>query len=250
MKLRAYVLYVVNLQIRLRFEVSPFRLNHAFCRNNSAMSSPLTLKHVFGLKGDAKDNIHFVDEANVLYPAGYNIIVYNIENKTLPQRFLPLGSSHAHAHSTTTDAKTDSAPATAAPAPTTVSPAKTADKKDSAASVQSPPPTAGPAPGTAVSRGAEHKGGAADSTLAGGDVSALTVSSSKGAHTHSRSKLLAVAERGAFGKPTVSVYDLATFKRRGKGALSTSEVCFALCFFVSVCFSFLFLFLFLTVIVY
>lgn len=43
--------------------------------------SVLSLKHIFGLKGDVKDNIHYVDETNVLYPAGYNVRNKN-RNKT------------------------------------------------------------------------------------------------------------------------------------------------------------------------
>lgn len=45
------------------------------------MSHLLTLKHIFGLKGDVKNNIHYFDESHVIYPAGQNIIVYNVESK-------------------------------------------------------------------------------------------------------------------------------------------------------------------------
>ena len=41
----------------------------------------LTLKNIFGLKGDVKNNIHYYDETHVIYPVGHNIIVYNIESK-------------------------------------------------------------------------------------------------------------------------------------------------------------------------
>jgi WD40 repeat protein len=35
-----------------------------------------------------KDNIHYVDEQTVLYPAGSNIVLYSIEQKT--QKFIPI----------------------------------------------------------------------------------------------------------------------------------------------------------------
>lgn len=50
--------------------------------------SLLTLKHVFGLKSDVRDCIHFVDEANIVFPAGYNVVVQHLEKRT--QRHVPL----------------------------------------------------------------------------------------------------------------------------------------------------------------
>jgi mRNA degradation ribonuclease J1/J2 len=51
------------------------------------MAAPsLFLRHVFGLKGSVKDNIHFLEDVTVVYPAGRNVIVYNTEQKT--QRFI------------------------------------------------------------------------------------------------------------------------------------------------------------------
>ncbi len=43
-------------------------------------------RHIFGLKGDVTDNIHFIDENVVVYPAGHNTIVYNTEDKR--QKFI------------------------------------------------------------------------------------------------------------------------------------------------------------------
>ena len=51
---------------------------------------PIALQHVFGLKGDVKNNIHYLDDTHVLYPAGYSIVLYNTERKT--QKFISLGS--------------------------------------------------------------------------------------------------------------------------------------------------------------
>ncbi|KAI8852315.1 WD40-repeat-containing domain protein [Chytridium lagenaria] len=45
-------------------------------------------RHVFGLKGDVKDNIAFLDEQTVIYPAGANAILYNTETKS--QKFIPV----------------------------------------------------------------------------------------------------------------------------------------------------------------
>jgi WD40 repeat protein len=68
---------------------------------NSAAAPPLTLSHIFGLKGDVKDNIHYVDENNVLYPAGYNIVIYDVEKKQ--QKLLNLSQNSDVATSTTGD---------------------------------------------------------------------------------------------------------------------------------------------------
>jgi hypothetical protein len=42
----------------------------------------LMLRHVFGLKGDVRNNVHYYDESHVLYPAGQNIVVFNLETRT------------------------------------------------------------------------------------------------------------------------------------------------------------------------
>ncbi len=42
----------------------------------------LSLRHIFGLKGDVRSNIHYYDEVHVLYPAGQNIVVYNTETRS------------------------------------------------------------------------------------------------------------------------------------------------------------------------
>ncbi|KAL2919821.1 hypothetical protein HK105_200738 [Polyrhizophydium stewartii] len=47
----------------------------------------VTHKHVFGLKGDVANNITYLDEQTIIYPAGSNAILYNTENKT--QKFIP-----------------------------------------------------------------------------------------------------------------------------------------------------------------
>eukprot|EP00742_Colponemidia_sp_Colp-10_P003011 GILJ01003213.1.p1 GENE.GILJ01003213.1~~GILJ01003213.1.p1 ORF type:complete len:1307 (+),score=279.75 GILJ01003213.1:41-3922(+) len=50
-------------------------------------AATLTHRHVFGLKGDVKDDVHYVDENLVVYPSGHNTVLYNTESKT--QRFFP-----------------------------------------------------------------------------------------------------------------------------------------------------------------
>ncbi len=52
---------------------------------------PLTLQHVIGLKGDVTNCIHYVDETHVVYPAGYNVVVYDTVKKV--QRFIVIGST-------------------------------------------------------------------------------------------------------------------------------------------------------------
>mmetsp|Transcript_155 Transcript_155/g.483 ORF Transcript_155/g.483 Transcript_155/m.483 type:complete len:1201 (-) Transcript_155:691-4293(-) len=44
-------------------------------------------RHTFGLKGDVKDNFAYLDEQTVIYGAGHNTVVHNLEQKS--QRFLP-----------------------------------------------------------------------------------------------------------------------------------------------------------------
>ncbi|GBG61790.1 hypothetical protein CBR_g23749 [Chara braunii] len=47
----------------------------------------LVPKYVFGLQGSVRDNIHFIDETSVVYPAGHNTVLYHIEQRT--QKFIP-----------------------------------------------------------------------------------------------------------------------------------------------------------------
>ncbi|KAI8915085.1 quinon protein alcohol dehydrogenase-like superfamily, partial [Entophlyctis helioformis] len=44
--------------------------------------------YVFGIKNDIPDNIFYVEENTILYPAGSNIIIANVEQKS--QRFIPI----------------------------------------------------------------------------------------------------------------------------------------------------------------
>ena len=45
------------------------------------------LRHCFGLKGGVKQNVSYLDEQTVIYPAGTNLVLLNIDQKT--QKFLP-----------------------------------------------------------------------------------------------------------------------------------------------------------------
>lgn len=49
-------------------------------------TAQLSHRHIFGLKSGVKDNVWYVDENLVLYPAGHNTIIYNAENKL--QKFI------------------------------------------------------------------------------------------------------------------------------------------------------------------
>mmetsp|Transcript_31019 Transcript_31019/g.42984 ORF Transcript_31019/g.42984 Transcript_31019/m.42984 type:complete len:1197 (+) Transcript_31019:119-3709(+) len=49
--------------------------------------STVVPRHVFGLKGDVKDNIFYIDDATVIFPAGHNAVLYNTEQKV--QKFIP-----------------------------------------------------------------------------------------------------------------------------------------------------------------
>ena len=39
------------------------------------------------MRGDIKDNIHFVEENTIIYPVGHTVVSYNVETKV--QRFTP-----------------------------------------------------------------------------------------------------------------------------------------------------------------
>lgn len=45
-------------------------------------------RHIFGLNGKTKDNVHFISEHHVVYPAANNIVIYDMELKT--QKFIQL----------------------------------------------------------------------------------------------------------------------------------------------------------------
>ena len=47
----------------------------------------LSHRHIFGVKANVKGNVHFTDEAQVLYPAGHNTVQYQMDLKT--QRLFP-----------------------------------------------------------------------------------------------------------------------------------------------------------------
>jgi len=138
------------------------------------MSSPsgslLTLKHVFGLKGDVKDNIAYIDESTLVYPAGYNVVVYNSEKKT--QRFLPL-----------------------------TPPQQSGEQA-----------TSGDISAMAIC----HTSVTSTAAATGGKTGVI------GSEGRNRGKLLAVADRVDGGRACVSVFDLSSFKRRGKSGLPLS----------------------------
>ncbi|KAI8930320.1 WD40-repeat-containing domain protein [Entophlyctis helioformis] len=53
------------------------------------MSLPtLTASHVFGLNQDVRNNVCYLDETSVIYPAGLQIVQYNIEQRT--QKIIPV----------------------------------------------------------------------------------------------------------------------------------------------------------------
>ncbi len=52
----------------------------------SGLSPSLILSHVFGARSDVPNNVHFVDENIVLYPAGHCLILHDTETKS--QRFI------------------------------------------------------------------------------------------------------------------------------------------------------------------
>ncbi|KAJ3214943.1 Cilia- and flagella-associated protein 57 [Dinochytrium kinnereticum] len=51
-------------------------------------TSVLAQSHVFGLNRDVRNNITYLDEQTILYPAGTQLVQYNVEQKV--QRFLSI----------------------------------------------------------------------------------------------------------------------------------------------------------------
>ena len=51
-----------------------------------AVNNPYAFRHIFGLKSDVNSNVHFTDDHLVLYPAGHNTVIFNMESKV--QKFI------------------------------------------------------------------------------------------------------------------------------------------------------------------
>jgi hypothetical protein len=51
-------------------------------------------RHSFGIKADVKDNIWYIDEMQVVFPVGNNIVLHNVEQKI--QRFIAGTQHHAY----------------------------------------------------------------------------------------------------------------------------------------------------------
>jgi len=68
----------------------------------------MQLQQVFGIKPDIKDNLQYVDESEVVFGAGHNIVVYNLEKRT--QRFLG-GSAAVGGGSSNADSNNEAGPA-------------------------------------------------------------------------------------------------------------------------------------------
>lgn len=59
--------------------------------NKGNSTEGLQLNHIFGFNADVMDNMHFIDETTVVYPAGHTIVILNTE--TQKQNFV-FGSNH------------------------------------------------------------------------------------------------------------------------------------------------------------
>jgi hypothetical protein len=67
------------------FSASPDRLNV-----NKRTNIPVACRHCFGFSPEVYSNVHWVEDNLVVYPAGHNVVVMNVETKQ--QRFIS-GSS-------------------------------------------------------------------------------------------------------------------------------------------------------------
>lgn len=57
----------------------------------SSSAATLIPRHIFGLKGNVKNNIWYIDENIIVFPCGHNTVIYNTETKD--QQFISLGAS-------------------------------------------------------------------------------------------------------------------------------------------------------------
>ena len=146
----------------------------------AAPSCPLSLRHIFGLKGDVRSNLHYLDEQQVVYPAGYNIVLYNIDKKT--QRFLPL----------TPLPPPQQQPANASAGTASSAPSVAAEDVSSEI--------------TCLALSAPKHSHAKGKLLAVAEQRALPVSASASASA-------------SFARLLISIYDLSSMKRKGKYSL-------------------------------
>ena len=49
--------------------------------NLGLQSTTLTPQFIFGINGQIKNNLHVVDEKKLLYVAGHNVIIYNMDER-------------------------------------------------------------------------------------------------------------------------------------------------------------------------
>ena len=55
---------------------------HIGKQNEGAQNISLAPRFLFGLKGDVKQNLFFIDDQTVLYPCGHNVVIYNIDDRS------------------------------------------------------------------------------------------------------------------------------------------------------------------------
>ena len=53
---------------------------------SGGIGAKLKLLHLFGLNGDTRNNVHYVNETEVVYPVGHNVVLYDTEKRE--QRFI------------------------------------------------------------------------------------------------------------------------------------------------------------------
>jgi hypothetical protein len=168
-----------------------------------SIMSVLSLKHIFGFKGDVKDCIQYIDETNVLYPAGNILISYNTEKKV--QKFININSNQAQT-------------------PSLIQQANNANNNNSNTNASNTSSSDGLlSNSTAASSGALNNvnfvlnDNITTSTITALAISPLTKQSQK-------NRIFAVAERSETGRASVSIYDCTTFKRKLKNSLQWSEL--------------------------
>lgn len=53
----------------------------------SCQNVSISAKFLFGLKGDVRTNVYYLDDQTIIYPCGHNIVIYNMDDRS--QKYIP-----------------------------------------------------------------------------------------------------------------------------------------------------------------
>lgn len=64
----------------------PYAHKEVWENEQSLLTAFANPRHAFGIKADVQDNIHYIDDATVVYPVGRSVVIYNTQSNT--QKFI------------------------------------------------------------------------------------------------------------------------------------------------------------------